>query len=174
MRKVMATPRGGWNMCLPFLNPKKLCLQAQQLFISALRCVGLWWSLHRCYMKLRNFPNIFIVRFPGVWTVFVFYDPNFVYDLVVLWKERGLHNIRTHEQVCDSEWGSWQSFMWRARIHRNSTSEAAILSSLPYPSLTYFNYHLLIKLFFFDKNGGIELKTYVRKKNACSAGIIIH
>ena len=56
--------------------------------------------------------------------------------------------------------------------HVNSTSEAAILSSLPYPSLTYFNYHLLIN-FFFDKNGGIELETYLRKKNAYSAGIII-
>ena len=33
--------------------------------------------------------------------------------------------------------------------HLNSTSKAAILSSLPYPSLTYFNYLLLIKLFFF-------------------------
>ena len=35
--------------------------------------------------------------------------------------------------------------------HVNSTSKAAILSLLPYPSLTYFSYLLLIKLFFLIK-----------------------
>ena len=35
--------------------------------------------------------------------------------------------------------------------HLNSTGKAAKLSSLSHPSLTYFNYHLLIKLFFLIK-----------------------
>ena len=50
-------------------------------------------SLHGCYMKFCKFSNIACVCFtvcrPGLWAMFIFYNPYFVYHMVILNQENG-------------------------------------------------------------------------------------
>lgn len=71
-------------------------------------CMVRLGSIHGCYMKLCYFSNIdslcFTVCLPGLWAMFIFYNPYFVYYLVVLCKNKVSYTLlifflNTHKSV---------------------------------------------------------------------------
>ena len=162
MRKVMATPRGGCNMCLPcLLNPfffsKEALPASSTIETSVYFPLALRWSvvvtpqmLHDAQKVSQHFYRPFPRPLDRVCLL---------WSKLCLWLGSPVERKRI-TQYTNSRTGlrHFKRIQWMRELavvylkgkdtHLISTSKAAILSSLAYPSLTYFNYLSLIKLFF--------------------------
>ena len=150
MRKVMATPRGGCNIFFKEALPASSTIETAVYFPLALR-----WSvvvtpqmLHDAQKVSQHFYRPFPRPLDRVCLL---------WSKLCLWLGSPVERKRI-TQYTNPRTGlrHFKRIQWMGELavvyvkgkdtHVNSTSEAAILSSLPYPSLTYFNYHLLIKM----------------------------